>query len=177
MEQSEQLHLLTRNTAEVIGEEKLSEVLSKKKPVVYCGYEPSGEMHLGHLVTITKLIDFQKAGFHVKVLLADWHAWLNRKGDWKFIGEQVLLWEKKFRAAGLTDAEFVVGSSFQRSPLFIDDVMQLSLKTTMNRALRSMVMVARDLENAHVSQVIYPLMQIADIKHLGVDVVTAGLEQ
>lgn len=177
MNVSEKHALIVRNSAEVIGEEKLSSILVQEKPVVYCGYEPSGEVHLGHLVTISKLLDFQKAGFHVKVLLADWHGWLNRKGDWNFIGEQVKLWKKKFQAAGLHDAEFIIGSSFQRSPGYIDDVMHLALKTTMNRALRSMVMVARDIENAHVSQVIYPLMQIVDIKHLGVDVVTAGIEQ
>ncbi len=177
MNKKEQIDIITRNAQEVVGEEKFPKILEKKKPIVYCGYEPSGEVHLGHLVTINKLIDFQKAGFHVKVLLADWHAWLNRKGDWTFIGEQVKLWKKKFQAAGLTEAEFVVGSSFQRTPEFMDDVLELALKTTMNRALRSMVMVARDLENAHVSQVIYPLMQIADIKHLQVDCVTSGIEQ
>ena len=31
----------------------------KKNPVVYCGYEPSGPLHLGHMVTITKLKDLK----------------------------------------------------------------------------------------------------------------------
>ena len=42
-----------------VSEEDLRKVLKdKKKPIVYCGYEPNGPMHLGHFVTITKLIDF-----------------------------------------------------------------------------------------------------------------------
>ena len=170
--------LVARNTVEVVEESELKELLkAKKKPVVYCGYEVSGEVHLGHLVTITKLLDFQNAGFTVKILFADWNTWLNRKGDWNFIHEQSKVWEKVFRAAGLDRAEFVLGSAFQRKPEYMDDVFLLSLKTTMNRALRSMQEVARDIEHAHVSQVLYPLMQAVDIKALGVDVASAGIEQ
>jgi len=176
MDVNKKLELIKRNSHEILGEDKLKEIIKLKNPVTYCGYEPSGPIHLGHLVTITKLVDLQKAGFHVKVLLADWHTWLNRKGDWDFIHTQCKIWENGFKAAGL-DAEFVLGSKFQRNLDYIDDVLTLALNTTMNRALRSMQEVARDFENAKVSQVIYPLMQIVDIKHLKIDLVQAGLEQ
>ena len=176
MDLSKKIELIKRNTQEIIGEQQLKDILKLKKPVVYCGYEPSGPIHLGHLVTITKLIDLQKAGFHVKVLLADWHTWLNRKGDWDFIHKQCKIWQNGFKAAGLK-AEFILGSKFQRNLNYIDDVLSLALSTTMNRSLRSMQEVARDIENAKVSQVIYPLMQIADVKYLKVDLVQAGIEQ
>jgi len=177
MTPEEKAELITRNSAEVIGNERILSLIGGKKPVVYCGYETSGEVHLGHLVTITKLLDLQKAGCEVIVLFADWHTWLNRKGDWDFIHEQTKHWEKAFKAAGLEKARYVLGSTFQRTPGYMDDVMALALATTMNRALRSMQEVARDIEHAHVSQVLYPLMQIADMKHLKVDMATAGLEQ
>ncbi|RLI93443.1 MAG: tyrosine--tRNA ligase, partial [Candidatus Altiarchaeales archaeon] len=45
------------------------------------------------------------------------------------------------------------------------------------RARRSMQEIARDIENAKVSQMIYPLMQIADIKALDVDIAHGGMEQ
>ena len=173
----EKLELIKRNAAEILNEDELNSLLKKKNPITYCGYEPSGEMHLGHLVTITKLLDLENAGFKVKILLADWHAWLNKKGDWNFINEQVKIWKAGFKAAGLKNAEFVVGTSFQRSSEFQDDVLTIALEVTMNRALRSMQTVGRDLENAKVSQVIYPLMQIADIKHLKIDLVQSGIEQ
>ncbi|MDP2673037.1 MAG: tyrosine--tRNA ligase [Nanoarchaeota archaeon] len=172
------LELIKRNTIEIINEEIITEFLKKKKsPVIYCGYEPSGDIHLGHLVSMTKLLDLQKAGFKIKVLLADWHAYLNQKGDWEFIGTESKKWEKEFKAFGLSKAEFVKGSEIQRNFNYIDDVFNLALKNTISRGLRSMQTVARDIENAKISQVIYPLMQIADFKYLKVDGALGGIEQ
>lgn len=177
MELEERKQLITRNTAEVVGEDKLDEVLQQKELIAYCGYEPSGEIHMGHIVTVTKLMDLEKAGVHVKILLADWHAWLNKKGDWNFVNEQVALWKKGFLALGLKNPEIVLGSDFQRSMDYVDDLLKLTQAVTLNRSLRSMQQVARDIEHAHVSQVVYPLMQILDIKHLKVDIVQSGIEQ
>lgn len=173
----DKIELIKRNCEEIINEDQLKELISKKNPITYCGYETSGEIHLGHLVTITKLLDLEKAGFKVKVLFADWHTYLNQKGDWDFIHKQIEIWKKGFKAAGLGKAEFILGSSFQRKQEYIDDVLKLATKITLNRGLRSMQQVARDIENAKISQVIYPLMQIVDIKHLKIDLVQAGIEQ
>ncbi len=177
MTPEERKKLIIRNAVEVINEEKIDSLLNKEEPTVYCGYEPSGEVHIGHLVTITKLIDMEKAGLKIKVLFADWHAWLNRKGDWDFINEQIEIWKKAFKASGLKNPEFVIGTSFQRKLDYIDELLTISQKITLNRALRSMQQVARDIEHARVSQVIYPLMQILDIKYLNLDFVEAGIEQ
>ena len=69
MDEKARLELIKRNVIEVLNPENLQKLLKgKKKPVAYCGYEVSGEIHVGHLVTITKLMDLQKAGFHVKVM-------------------------------------------------------------------------------------------------------------
>lgn len=169
--------LIKKNTEEIISEKDLIEILkNKKKPVVYCGYEPSGPMHLGHFVTITKLMDFEKAGFSVKILLADVHAFLNRKNTEAEIKKEVENWKKTIKAIGL-NAEVVLGSSFQFEKEYQLDIMRMAQATTINRGLRSMQEVARDVENATISQLMYPLMQIADIKHLKVDVAQGGLEQ
>ncbi|MEK6882634.1 MAG: tyrosine--tRNA ligase, partial [Nanoarchaeota archaeon] len=48
---------------------------------------------------------------------------------------------------------------------------------TINRGLRSMQEIARDVENATISQLLYPIMQVVDIKHLKVDVALGGMEQ
>jgi tyrosyl-tRNA synthetase len=177
MNVDEKFELIKRNTVEIIGEKELKEILKKKKPVIYCGYETSGDIHLGHLVSMTKLLDLQKAGFKIKILFADWHTYLNQKGDWDFINKQLKKWENGFRASGLKNVDFVKGSKMERNFDYIDDVFKLAVKNTLNRGLRSMQTVGRDIENAKISQVIYPLMQIVDFKYLKVDGALGGLEQ
>jgi tyrosyl-tRNA synthetase len=173
----EKLALIKRNTVEIVTEPELIKLLNEKKqPIVYCGYEPNGPMHLGHFVTITKLSDFEKAGFKVKLLLADVHAFLNRKGSEDDIKKEVENWKKTIRAIGL-NAEIVLGSDFQFKKEYQLDVMRMAQESTINRGLRSMQEVARDVENATISQLWYPLMQVADIKHLEADIAQGGLEQ
>ena len=177
MDLKTRLELIKKNTVEIITEQELKELLNKKKnPAVYCGYEPNGPMHLGHFVTITKLMELEKAGFKVKILLADVHAFLNRKGSEDEIKKEVENWRKTIKAIGL-NAEVILGSSFQFDKEYILDVMRLAQASTINRGLRSMQEIARDIENATISQLLYPLMQVVDIKYLKVDVAEGGIEQ
>ncbi|MDD3622812.1 MAG: tyrosine--tRNA ligase, partial [Methanofollis sp.] len=105
--------LVTRNTIEIVTDEELRALLEKPVKRVYAGYEPSGEIHLGHLVTINKLIDLQKAGFEVTVLLADLHAFLNHKGTLEEVRETAEYNQRCFEALGLTDANYVMGTDLQ----------------------------------------------------------------
>lgn len=178
MNLDEKCNLVKRNTVEIVTEEELRQQLSsKKQPVTYCGYETSGELHIGHAVTATKLMDLEKAGAKVVVLLADWHAWLNKKGTWKELHESAEIMKKGFKALGLKNAKYVLGGDFQQTKEYQNDVLTMALHTSMDRALRSMQEIARDYEHAKVSQVIYPLMQVADIKHLKVTIAHGGIEQ
>lgn len=177
MEMKKRLELIKRNTAEVVTEKELEDLLKKKKnPVVYCGYEPSGPLHLGHFVTILKLIDLANAGFKVKVLLADVHALLNRKGSAEQINKETEAWKKTLKAIGLS-SETIIGSKFQFDEQYQLDVMNLAQKVTISRGLRSMQEIARDVEHATISQLWYPLMQVVDIKYLRADVALGGMEQ
>jgi len=177
MDIQKKFDLIVRNTEEIVTEEELRKLLmEKKKPVVYCGYEPSGPMHLGHFVTITKLIDFEKIGFKVKILLADLHAFLNRKENEEEIKKEVKNWKKTIKAIGL-NAEIILGSSYQFDKEYQLLVMRLAQASTVNRGLRSMQEIARDIEHATISQLLYPLMQVTDIKYLKADVAVGGMEQ
>jgi tyrosyl-tRNA synthetase len=80
------------------------------------------------------------------------------------------------KAIGLK-ADVVLGSDFQFKEDYQIDVMRLASGATINRGLRSMQEIARDVEHATISQLWYPLMQAADIKHLGADVALGGMEQ
>ena len=179
MQTEEKLKLIKRNAVEIVTEEELRELVEREsKPVAYVGYEPSGEIHLGHLMTVNKLMDLQNAGFKVKVLLADVHAYLNEKGDFEEI-EKIAKYNKKaFIALGLRDnAEFILGSSYQLEKDYVLDVLKMARITTLNRARRSMDEVSRRKEDPVVSQMIYPLMQAVDIAHLRVNLAVGGIDQ
>ena len=138
MNLKQKLALIQRNTEEIVREEELTALLkSKKQPITYCGYEPSGPLHIGTFSTLVKLKDLQRAGFKVKILLADVHAFLNRKGSWRYIQEQCQIWEKAIRAMGIK-AEFYRGSDFQLSKQYMDDILRMSTLVTIKRGTRSM---------------------------------------
>src|SRR5574344_1399314 len=81
MNNQEKLEKIQNGTLEIIETEELLKVFDKEKPIAYTGYEPSGKIHLGHAITIMKLKQLQNMGFHIKILLADYHAYLNGKGN------------------------------------------------------------------------------------------------
>lgn len=176
----DKLALITRNTEEIVTKEELEAIInSEKQPSAYVGYEPSGKIHMGHVLTVNKLLDLQQAGFKINVLLADVHAYLNEKGTMEEVRKIADYNKRCFIALGLDEknTNFVLGSSYQLSPEYMLDVMKLSRITTLNRARRSMDEVSRDAQDPKVSQMIYPLMQALDIAHLGVDVAVGGIDQ
>ncbi|MCK9590634.1 MAG: tyrosine--tRNA ligase [Methanoregula sp.] len=167
----------TRNTVEVVTDDDLRTLLAQPQKTVYAGYEPSGEIHLGHLVTINKLVDLQAAGFEVTVLLADLHAFLNRKGTMEKVGELAEYNQRCFEGLGLKNVKYVLGSDLQLNRDYELLVLQLSQQITLNRATRSMDEVGRQMEHPTVSQMIYPIMQMADIAMLGADAAVGGIDQ
>jgi len=162
----------------VVTEEELIDKIKKDKPIAYIGYEPSGSVHLGHAITVKKMIDLQNVGFKVKILLADFHAYLNGKGSLEEI-EEISNYNKKcFRALGLSeDTEFILGSSYQTLEDYTYKIYELALSTTLTRAKRSMAQITRDSKDHKVAEVIYPLMQVLDMIFLDVDVALGGMEQ
>lgn len=170
---------ITRNTVEVITEEEvraLADAPEGKR--VYVGYEPSGVLHLGHMLTANKLIDLQTVGLEVVVLLADVHAYLNAKGSFEEIQRTAERMREQFLAFGLDEeaTEFVLGSSFQLSEEYVLDLQALALETTLRRAERAMAEIQSG-DVPKVSHVIYPLMQALDIEYLDLDLAVGGLDQ
>ncbi len=180
MDIEDKLKLATRNVEEVVTMDELRNLLeSNDKPRAYVGYEPSGEIHLGHMMTVQKLMDLQNVGFDIVVLLADVHAYLNEKGDFEEIKRIAEYNRDAFIALGLDESktEFVLGSDYQLEEDYVLDVLKMARLTTINRARRSMDEVSRRKEDPMVSQMIYPLMQALDIAHLKIDVAIGGMDQ
>ena len=171
--------LAKRNTVVIVTEDQLKELMNIPERSVYAGYEPSGEIHLGHLVTINKLMDLKEAGFKVKVLLADLHAFLNQKGTMEEVREMADYNRRCFEAVGLKgkNVEFILGTDVQLTPEYELQVLELSQQITLNRAKRSMDEVGRNMDAPRVSQMVYPIMQMVDINTLGVDMALGGIDQ
>ena len=171
---------MLRNTEEIVTVDELKALLERAvRPRAYVGYETSGKVHLGHMLTANKLLDLQKSGFDVVVLLADLHAFLNEKGSLEEVRKIADYNRDCFMALGLDPerTEFVYGTDYQLKPDYMLKILQMARNTTLNRAKRSMDEVSRSAENPMVSQMIYPLMQAIDIADLKIDLAVGGIDQ
>jgi tyrosyl-tRNA synthetase len=171
-------HLL-RNVVDAITRQEVEELAENSEDKrAYVGYEPSGVLHLGHMLTANKLIELQEAGIETVILLADVHAYLNGKGTYDQIHETAARMREQFLAYGLDEnsTEFVFGSEFQFDEEYHQDLHTLGLDVTLNRAQRAMAEIQSG-EAVKVSHVVYPLMQALDIEYLDIDLAVGGLDQ
>lgn len=177
-----QLQLIKRNTEEIITDDELVELINNKcnkQLKAYVGYEPSGKIHLGHVMTVNKLLDLQKIGFEITILLADVHAYLNKKGTLDQITKIAHYNKKCFIALGLdaTKTNFIFGSEYQTNKEYMMNLLKMAKQTTLKRAIRSMDEVGRQMTDPSVSQLIYPIMQSLDIATLDIDIAIGGIDQ
>ena len=174
---------IVRNTAEVVKEEELKQVVKKDNPSVYIGYAPTGSMHIGHFTTIAKTADFIQSGFRLKVLLADVHAELDiEKTDPQLVKARTAYYKETIRAmlkaAGVTEGyEFITGSSFQFNKSYQKSVMHMMENSSITRAKRAVSEVVRHKDSMKSSALLYCFMQIQDVLSLDVDVAFSGLDQ
>ena len=176
----DRLELVIRNAEEIVTMDELKALLEQKqRPRAYVGYETSGKVHLGHMLTANKLLDLQRAGFDVVILLADLHAFLNEKGTLDEVKKIADYNRDCFMALGLDPekTEFIYGTNYQLTPDYMLKILRMARNTTLNRARRSMDEVSRNAENPMVSQMIYPLMQSIDIADLKIDLAVGGTDQ
>ena len=179
----ERFELIKRNTQEIVKEDELKKLLKdKKNPVVYWGTSVTGKPSIAYFFPLLKLSDFSKAGFKVKILLADLHGamdgtpWgvLEKRYDfYKEAISQILL----ALGTDLKKIEFVRGSEFQLKPEYMYDVLQLASKNSVNDCQRASAEVVKKSENPDVAGLIYPIMQALDEQYLGVDVQFGGVDQ
>jgi tyrosyl-tRNA synthetase len=183
MDIESRLGLVTRNTLEIVTTEELKSLLeTKSKPTAYIGYEPSGLVHTGQLITAAKILDMQNAGIEVTVFLADWHAFINDKvggkiEDIRVCGEYM---KECFLAAGVKDsAKFVWASDLINHSSYWEKFLRIAKASSLMRIKRAMTIMGRSEDEAEIdaSKMMYPPMQAADIFELGVDIAYAGMDQ
>jgi len=185
MSADERFNLVKRNTAELITEEELKKLIkSKKKPVVYWGTATTSRPSIAYLFPALKIADLLKAGFHVKVLLADLHAALDNV-PWNLVEHRYDYYKKIIpmiiEAIGvdIKNLEIVKGSEFQLKPEYMYDVLKLSSIVSVHDSRKAAADVVKNIEgdSAKLAGLIYPLMQAIDEEHLGVDAQLGGTDQ
>ena len=183
MKPEQRLALIKRNTQEIITEEELLTLLnSKKQPAVYLGTAITGRPHIGYFVWVLKMSDFLKAGFKVKVLLADLHGALDNC-PWDVLEKRFNYYSAviplMFAALGADtkNIELVKGSTYQLNKDYMLDVMKMASFTTVNNAKHAASEVVKFGDNPKLSGLIYPIMQALDEQYLDVDIQYGGIDQ
>jgi tyrosyl-tRNA synthetase len=183
MDVKEKINLIKRNTVEIIGEEDLEKLLKKKKePVCYLGTAPTGVPHVGYFIWGLKVADLIKAGFKVKILLADLHAVMDNT-PWEILDKRYKFYSKiiplMIQAMGADEKklEFVKGSSFQLNKDYVTDLFKLSILVPFNDCHRAASEVVKMGDSPKLSGYIYPLMQAIDEEYLKVDMQMGGTDQ
>ena len=183
MDIKKRLELIKRNTEEIVTLEELEKLLKrKKKPVVYLGTAITGRPHIAYFLWIHKLADFLKAGFKVKLLLADLHGALDNT-PWDVLDARYNYYKKlmplMFKSVGadVKNFEIVKGSDFQLKKEYVLDVLKMSTFTTVRDCNKAASEVVKFGDNPKLSGLIYPIMQSLDEVYLKVDVQYGGLDQ
>jgi tyrosyl-tRNA synthetase len=183
MDIDQKLSLIKRNTAEIVTENGLRALLtSKKSPTIYLGTAITGRPHIGYFVWALKLADFIRAGFTVKVLLADLHGALDGT-PWDVLEKRYNYYAAVipllFKSLGVDTKKLkiVKGSSFQLEKKYFLDVLRLATHTSINDAKRAASEVVKFGDNPKLAGVIYPLMQSLDEVYLDADIQSGGIDQ
>ncbi len=186
MEYSKKFFFVKRNISEILGERELEKLLKsrKKNPVVYWGTAPTGRPHVGYFLPILKISDLLKAGFKVKILLADLHAALDNT-PWEVLDKRYKYYSNAIKemlgclGTETKNIEFVRGSDFQLDKKYIYDLLKISSLVSVRDSTKAASEVVKSVElgKARVSGLIYPLMQVLDEVYLGADVQLGGTDQ
>jgi tyrosyl-tRNA synthetase len=183
-------HVLKRAVAEIIVQEELAALLtSGKKLRLKEGFDPSSsDIHLGHMVTLRKLRQFQELGHQVVLIVADWTAQIGDPSGQSATRPMLTMSQVQANAQTYMEQFFKVvdrGRTEVRwqSEWFgkfgLSDIFHLTSRFTVAQLL------ARDDFSARysvgrpiaVTELLYPLLQAYDSVAVQADVEFGGTDQ
>jgi len=184
----EKIALLEEVGEEIINLDELREMIKwkvdhNKEIYAYDGFEPSGNIHIAQgLLRAINVNKITKAGIRFKFLVADWHAAANKKfggnlGVIKRVGDFFIeIW--KVCGMDLSKIEFIYASDLVKEDKYWELVLKIGIETTLKRVKRcTQIMGRSESDKLYASQILYPLMQCADIFYLPADICQLGLDQ
>ncbi|KAL8595326.1 Tyrosine--tRNA ligase, cytoplasmic [Nucella lapillus] len=184
MSPEEKVALIKRNLQEVLGEDKLLQIVKERDLKVYWGTATTGKPHIAYFVPMSKIADFLKAGCEVTILFADLHAYLdNMKAPWDLLEQRVKYYEHVIKAmlrsigVPLDKLRFVKGTDYQLSKEYTLDVYRLSSVVTEHDAKKAGAEVVKQVSHPLLSGLLYPGLQALDEEYLKVDAQFGGVDQ
>jgi tyrosyl-tRNA synthetase len=178
------LECLKRVGEEIITQAELRTLLeTNDHPTAYDGFEPSGlaPLHFGVLRPIL-VSDMLEAGVKMKLYLADWFAWVNNKmgGNLESIQQVGRYFIEVWKAAGVDmgRVEVLWTSDAVKHDDYWKKVITVAQNASLARTQRAITIMGRtSKELVETAQLFYPMMQVADIFWLDVDICQLGLDQ
>jgi len=184
MDIKEKVAIVKEVGEEIISEKELEELFKEKKnPVAYDGFEPSGRIHIAQgLLRAINVNKLTSTGIKMKFYVADWFAMMNNKlgGDIEKIRTVGKYFIEVWKACDMDmkNVEFVWASDLIKDPEYWETVLKLSTASTITRVMRCGQIMGREESTSNpASQILYPLMQAADIHHIGADIAQLGMDQ
>lgn len=184
MSPAAKLEFIKRNLQEILGEDKIVEILKDRDLKVYWGTATTGKPHVAYFVPMSKIADFLKAGCEVTILFADLHAYLdNMKAPWELLELRAQYYEAVIKAmlqsigVPLEKLKFVKGSDYQLSREYTLDVYRLASMVTEHDAKKAGAEVVKQVEHPFLSSLLYPGLQSLDEEYLKVDAQFGGVDQ
>jgi len=185
LDPEQRIDIVTRNAQEIVTREELRALLeTEAKPKAYWGFESSGLMHIGMgSVCGSKIKDMVNAGFEFTIFLADWHSWINNKlgGNMENIRLCGEYFKECFTALGIKpeSVRYVWASDLAKKIEYWEKVVRIAKSVSIQRTWRALPIMGREmsLTDMETAWVYYPCMQAADIFHMELQVVCAGIDQ
>ena len=182
--------ILKRGVAEIIVEEELVRLLeSGKKLRLKMGFDPSRpDIHLGHVVGMRKLRQFQELGHQVVLIVGDWTAQIGDPSGMSQTRSMLSAEEVRANAETYMQQFFKVVDKEKtetrwQSEWFgkfnLADVIRLTSKFTVAQLL-----AREDFSNRYsagrpiaITELLYPLLQAYDSVAIKADVEFGGIDQ
>jgi len=176
--------LISRNLQEVLGEDRIDEILKTRDLKIYWGTATTGKPHIAYFVPMSKVADFLSAGCEVTILFADLHAYLdNMKAPWELLKLRTEYYENVIKAmlssigVPVDKLRFVKGTDYQLSKEYTLDVYRMSSIVTEHDARKAGAEVVKQVSHPLLSGLLYPGLQALDEQYLGVDAQFGGVDQ
>jgi tyrosyl-tRNA synthetase len=183
-------YLLKRGVAEIIVEDEMRQLLrSGKKLRLKEGFDPSfPDIHLGHMVALRKLRQFQELGHQIVLIVADWTAQIGDPSGMSTTRPMLTIEQVKVNAETYMQQFFTIVDKKKteirwQSEWFgkftLTDIIQLTSKFTVAQFLARDDFSKRYKEERPIAltELLYPLLQAYDSVAIQADVEFGGTDQ